>query len=77
MNSNAKIKKKLKNIHEYDILGPVESPIFKRKRLFRTRLLLKSKSSELGQKKLIKTLDGLKISHKIKLTVDVDPINFT
>ena len=71
------IKKKFKNIYEYDILGPVESPVFKRKNFFRTRLLLKSKSSVLGQKKLIKTLDGLKISTKIKLTVDVDPINFT
>ena len=28
------------------------------------------------QKKISKVLNGLKISSKIKLTVDVDPINF-
>ena len=30
----------------------------------------------MAQKMLAKTLNNLKISRKIKLTVDVDPINF-
>jgi primosomal protein N' (replication factor Y) len=71
------IKNKLKIIQEMDIMGPVESPIARVKKMFRTRLLLRSKSQALIQKKLVKTLDSLKISPKIKLTVDVDPINFT
>ena len=71
------IKNKLKIIQEMDIMGPVESPIARVKKMFRTRLLLRSKSQALIQKKLLKTLDSLKISPKIKLTVDVDPINFT
>ena len=58
-------------------MGPVESPIAKVKKMYRTRLLIRPKSQALIQKKLVKTLDNLKISSKIKLTVDVDPINFT
>ena len=65
----------LKNVGA-DVLGPVESPIFKVKKMYRTRLLIRSKNDQLIQKSLIKTLSNLKISSKIKLTVDVDPINF-
>ena len=71
------IKKKLLEIKNLEVLGPVDSPLFKVKKLFRTRLLLRSKKDDMIQKKLIKTLNNLKISSKIKLTVDVDPINFT
>ena len=71
------IKSKLINISELEVLGPVDSPIFKVKKMFRTRLLLRSKSSHLIQKKLSITLKNLKISSRIKLTVDVDPINFS
>ena len=39
--------------------------------------LLRSKNEIFIQKKLSKILDKMKISSKIKLTVDVDPINFT
>jgi len=70
------IKKKLSTINELDVLGPVDSPIFKVKKKFRTRLLLRSKNSSLIQKKVGKILENLTISKKIKLMVDVDPINF-
>ncbi len=71
------IKKKLNEILGIKIMGPVESPIFKRKKKFRTRLLLRSKRDFFSQIYVSKILEKLKISSKIKLTVDVDPINFT
>jgi len=70
------IKKKLSVLAELDVLGPVDSPIFRVKKKFRTRLLLRSKNSNLIQKKVGKIIENLTISKKIKLTVDVDPINF-
>ncbi len=71
------IKKKLSGILDIEILGPVDSPIFKVKKKYRTRLLIRSQNSSLIQKKIAKVLEKLVISKKIKLTVDVDPINFT
>ena len=65
----------LKNV-DVDVLGPVDSPVFRVKKMYRTRLLIRSKNDQLIQKSLIKTLGNLKISSKIKLRVDVDPINF-
>ena len=70
------IKKKLSILVELDVLGPVDSPIFRVKKRFRTRLLLRSKNNNLIQKKVGKIIENLTISKKIKLTVDVDPINF-
>jgi len=70
------IKKKLSVLVELDVLGPVDSPIFRVKKKFRTRLLLRSKNSNLIQKKVGRIIENLTISKKIKLTVDVDPINF-
>ena len=70
------IKKKLSVLVELDVLGPVDSPIFRVKKKFRTRLLLRSKNNNLMQKKVGKIIENLTISKKIKLTVDVDPINF-
>jgi primosomal protein N' (replication factor Y) len=71
------IKNKLNNLSELEVMGPVESPISKVKKMFRSRLLLRFKNSELLQKRIAKLLENLKISSKIKLTVDVDPVNFT
>ena len=71
------IKKKIQTIEDLEVMGPVDSPVFKAKKMYRTRLLLRSKNEIFIQKKLIKVLDKMKISSKIKLTVDVDPINFT
>jgi len=70
------IKKKLSILVEIEIMGPVDSPIFRVKKKFRTRLLLRSKNSNLIQKKVGQIIENLTISKKIKLTVDVDPINF-
>ena len=71
------IKNQLNKIKGVQIMGPVDSPIFKRKKKFRTRLLLRAKRHFLAQKQVSKILEKLDISSKIKLTVDVDPINFT
>ena len=70
------IKFKLQKIKELEILGPVDSPLLKIKKNFRSRLLIRFNNSYFMQKKILKVLNGLKISSKIKLTVDVDPINF-
>ena len=67
----------MNKLNHIEILGPVDSPIFKKKKMFRTRLLIRSESKNLCQKPLAKVFEKLKISTKIKLTVDVDPINFT
>ncbi len=63
-------------IENIEVLGPVDSPLLKIKKNFRSRLLIRLKNQNLIQKKISKVLNGLKISSKIKLTVDVDPINF-
>ncbi len=70
------IKIKLKSIKDLEVLGPVDSPLLKIKKNFRSRLLIRFNNRLLLQKKITKVLNGLKISPKIKLTVDVDPINF-
>ena len=70
------IKMRLITINQLEVLGPVDSPIFKIKKKYRTRLLLRSKNANLIQKNVGKVLQNLTISKKIKLTVDVDPINF-
>ena len=76
-NGALEIKKKIEQIKTLSVLGPVDSPIFRRKKKYRTRLLIKSHSKKMCQKSLAKVLENPKISSKIKLTVDVDPINFT
>jgi len=70
------IKKKLKKIENIEIMGPVDSPLLKIKKKFRSRLLIRFNNKDLMQKKITKLLKTLKISSKIKLTVDVDPVNF-
>ena len=70
------IKNKLSKINNLEILGPVDSPLLKIKKNFRTRLLVRFDNQVMMQKKIKNMLNRLKISSKIKLTVDVDPINF-
>ena len=55
----------------------MEAPIQKIKKYFRSRILLKFDGQHLAQKELKNVLNKLKISSKIKLTVDVDPLNFS
>ena len=71
------IKIQLQKINNIEILGPVDSPLLKIKKKFRSRLLLRSRSGVIIQKKITNLLNSLKISSKIKLTVDVDPVNFS
>ena len=71
------IKLQLKKISNMEVLGPVDSPLLRIKKKFRSRLLLRFNSGVLIQKKITNLLNSLKISSKIKLTVDVDPINFS
>ena len=70
------VKLKLKQINDLEVLGPVDSPLLKIKKNFRSRLLIKFNNRFLMQKKIADELNRLKISPKIKLIVDVDPINF-
>ena len=71
---------KLKNFIEKfihgKVLGPVNAPIFRLKKKFRVRLLLRGKKSLDIQNSLAKIISKFKFSSGIKLTVDVDPINF-
>jgi len=71
------IKMKLNLIKDLEVMGPVDSPILRMKKKFRCRLLIRFNNSQLLQKNIANLLDNLKISSKIKLTVDVDPVNFT
>jgi primosomal protein N' (replication factor Y) (superfamily II helicase) len=71
------IKIQLKKINNIEVLGPVDSPLLKIKKKFRSRLLIRFSGGVLVQKKITNLLNSLKISSKIKLTVDVDPVNFS
>ncbi len=61
---------------EGKILGPVNSPIFRIKKKYRMRLLIRTKKNLKIQKLISKALLNYNFSSGIKLTVDVDPINF-
>ncbi len=58
------------------VLGPVSAPIFRLKRKFRVRLLVRGSKSLKLQNSISKLIKKYKLSNGIKLTVDVDPINF-
>ncbi len=70
------IKAKLNTLKNIEVLGPVDSPLLKVKKKFRSRLLIRFNNRLFLQKEIAGVLNRLKISSKIKLTVDVDPINF-
>ena len=76
MQGAREIKVKFNQIEDLEVLGPVDSPLLKIKKNFRSSLLITFDNQNFMQKKITKVLNGLKISRKIKLTVDVDPINF-
>ena len=58
------------------ILGPVSAPIFRLKRKYRVRLLIRGPKSLKLQDSIAEIIPKYKFSSGIKLTVDVDPINF-
>ena len=61
---------------EGKVLGPVEAPIYRLKRKFRVRLLVRGQKSLKVQNSLAKIIPKFKFLSGMKLTVDVDPINF-
>ena len=71
-----KLKKFLEKKINAKILGPVNAPIYKLKKNYRNRLLIRSNKSVKIQHSLALALKNFNFSSGIKLTVDVDPINF-
>ena len=71
-----KLKNFIEKFVDVRVLGPVNAPIFRLKRKFRVRLLVRGKKSLNVQNSLSKIIPKFKFSSGIKLTVDVDPINF-
>ena len=61
---------------EGKVLGPVNAPIFRLKRKFRVRLLIRGIKSMKVQNSIAKIIPNYKFGAGIKLSVDVDPINF-
>ncbi len=66
----------IENKIEGKILGPVNAPFFRLKRKFRIRFLIRGPKSMKMQTSLAKIIPKYKFSNGIKLSVDVDPINF-
>ncbi|MBD1137372.1 primosomal protein N' [Pelagibacterales bacterium SAG-MED43] len=58
------------------VLGPVSAPIFRLKKKYRIRLLVRGYKSLKLQNSIAKNILDYKFSVGIKLSVDVDPINF-
>ena len=58
------------------ILGPVSAPIFRLKRKYRVRLLIRGAKTLKLQNSLAAAIPKFKFSLGIKLSVDVDPISF-
>ena len=58
------------------VLGPVSAPIFRLKKKFRMRILIRGSKSLKLQSSLNNTIYKYKFPTGIKLSVDVDPINF-
>ena len=61
---------------EGNVLGPVSAPIFRLNRKFRVRLLIRGIKSMKVQNSIAKIIPSYKFAAGIKLSVDVDPINF-
>ena len=81
--NESKLEKEALNLKEFllskiseKVLGPVEAPVYKIKKKYRQRILIKSKKTVKIQKKLKEILNKYKLSSEIKLRVDVDPISF-
>ena len=69
-------KKNIENLINAKVLGPVSAPIFRLKKKYRIRLLIRGSKSIKLQNSLAKIIPKYKFSNGIKLSVDVDPINF-
>ena len=71
-----KFKNFIESVVEGKVLGPVNAPIFRLKRMFRVRLLIRDRKSLKVQTKLAQVIQKFKFPIGMKLRVDVDPINF-
>ena len=71
-----KFKLYLQNKIYGKILGPVSAPIFRLKRKYRVRLLIRGPKTLKLQNSLSSIISKYKFSPGIKLSVDVDPISF-
>jgi len=58
------------------ILGPVSAPIFRLKKKYRVRFLIRGPKSMNMQNSIANIVPNYKFPNGIKLSVDVDPINF-
>ena len=74
--SNPKIIKSSFEKIEGNLLGPVNAPLFRLKKKFRIRFLIRGPKSMILQSSIAKIIPKYKFSPGIKLSVDVDPINF-
>ena len=61
---------------KYQVLGPVNAPIYKIRKKFRVRLLIRGEKSLKIQDSLSLAIKNFKFEKGIKLSVDVDPISF-
>ncbi len=64
-----------KNI-KANILGPVNAPIYKIRGKYRNRILIRSHKNSKIQEQIKRVFSIFKFPPEIKLSVDVDPINF-
>ena len=71
-----KFKDYLKNKVQANILGPVDAPLFRLNKKFRIRFLIRGNKSMKLQGSIADAIPNYKFSSGIKLSVDVDPINF-
>ncbi len=71
-----KFKTFLENKLSGKILGPVNAPIFRLKKKYRIRLLIRGAKTLKLQNSLALAMLNYKFQPGIKLSVDVDPINF-
>jgi len=71
-----KFKLFIENKIEAKILGPVNAPIFRLKKRYRIRLLIRGPKTLKLQNSLALIISKYKFSSGIKLSVDVDPISF-
>jgi len=71
------LKFKFPKINDVDILGPVDTPIYKLKKRYRCRMLIRYPKNLFIQKYFSTVLKNTKIPFGIKLGVDVDPTNFS
>ena len=70
------LKTLLKKKIEGRVLGPVSAPIFRLKKKYRIRLLIRGAKTLNLQNSLATAIPNYKFQPGIKLSVDVDPINF-